>query len=132
IGTSSAATTVSAIEMDYESLTGLQDFTLGKDKTLRYPNTGTVKGHQLVDHSTRKIKDIVNAKPFALLSAQAKTTSGGRDVSNKDGRLATKPWCFAHANIGSSSQKVISEHSANHSHEIDLQRLELGQGTANL
>lgn len=128
-GTSSTVTVVNAIEMDYESLNGLQDFTLGKNKTLRFPSTGTVQGVELVDHATRKVKDIVNVKPFAMLSVQAKTTSGGRDVSNKDGRLATKPWSFAHAAIGASSQKVVSEHSANHSHEFDLQLLELGRGT---
>jgi hypothetical protein len=44
----------------------------------------------------------------------------------QDGRLATKPWCFAHANVGASTQKVVSEHSANFSHEIDLQVLESG------
>jgi hypothetical protein len=128
-GTSTTATVVNAIEMDYESLTGLQDFTLGRNKTLRFPSSGTVRGVDLVDHSTRKVKDIVNVKPFAMLSVQAKTTAGGRDVSNKDGRLATKPWCFAHASIGGSSQKVVSEHSANHSHEFDFQLLELGRGT---
>jgi hypothetical protein len=131
-GTGSATTVVNAIEMDYESPTGLQDFTLGKNKTLRFPSTGTVQGIELVDHSTRRIKDIVNVKPFAMLSVQAKSTSGGRDVSLKDGRLATKPWAFAHAGIGASSQKVISEHSANHSHEFDLQLLELGRGTADM
>jgi hypothetical protein len=129
LGNNSTPTVVNAIEMDYESLTGLQDFTLGRGKTLRFPSTGTVLGMDMVDHSTRKVKDIVSVKPFAMLSVQAKTTSGGRDVSNKDGRLATKPWCFAHGNIAASSQKVVSEHSANHSHEFDLQLLELGRGT---
>ena len=129
-GTSTTPTIVNAIEMDYESPTGLQNFIIGNNKTLRYPKTGTVKGIDLVDHSTVAIKDIRNAKPFALLSVQAKSTSGGRDPSNEDGRLATKPWCFAHASIGASSQKVITEHSANFSHEVDLQLLE--KGTANL
>ncbi|WP_367873756.1 hypothetical protein [Luteolibacter sp. Populi] len=130
-GASDNRTTVSAIEMNYETETGLQDAILGKNQTLRFPRTGTVAGVEMLDHSSRQIKDIVNAKPFALLSLQAKATSGGRDVSNKDGRLATKPWSFAHANIGASSAK-ISEHASNHSHEIDLQLLELGGGTSNL
>ena len=123
---------VSAIEMDYASLTGLQDFILGKDGTMTYPSpTATpVKGKDMLDHSTTPIKEMTNVKPFALLSAQAKTTSGARDSSNIDGRLATKPWCFAHANIAASSQKVISEHSANFAHEIDLQLLP--GSTANL
>jgi hypothetical protein len=119
-----------AIEIDYESETGLQDFIIGRGKTLRYPKTGTVKGIDLVDHSTTPVSQLKNVKPFALLSVQGKSTSGGRDVSNKDGRLATKPWSFAHAVVGASSQKVVSEHSANFSHEIDLQVLE--KGTSNL
>ncbi|WP_035605024.1 hypothetical protein [Haloferula sp. BvORR071] len=131
-GTSSAVTTISTIEMNYESPTGLQDSILGKNQTLRFPKTGAVMGVDMLDHSTRQIKDIVNAKPFALLSAQAKVTSGARDASTKDGRLATKPWCFAHANIGASAEKIVTEHAANHSHEVDLQMLELGQGTSNL
>ena len=44
----------------------------------------------------------------------------------ENGRLATKPWCFAHANIGASSIKVTSEHLANASHEFDLQLLDNG------
>jgi hypothetical protein len=125
-GTSPTPILVSAIEMNYETSTGLQDFMLGPNNTLRYPKTGTVKGIDLVDHATTPIANILKVKPFALLSVQAKTTSGGRYASNEDGRFATKPWCFANASIGASSQKVISEHSANFSHEIDLQLLEHG------
>ena len=130
IGTSVTPTVVNAIEMNYENPTGLQKFILGNTPTLRYPKTGTVLGIDLVDHSTTPISGIRNVKPFALLSAQAKSTSGGRDASNEDGRLATKPWCFAHSVVGGTTQKVVSEHSANFSHEIDLQLLE--KGTANL
>jgi hypothetical protein len=129
-GASSTPVTVNAIEIDYESAAGLQTFILGRNKTLRYPKTGTIKGIETVDHATVAIKNIRKVKPFALLSVQAKSTSGGRDPSNEDGRLATKPWCFAHASIGASTQKVITEHSANFSHEVDLQLLE--KGTANL
>ncbi|MEI6655329.1 MAG: hypothetical protein WCP45_11215, partial [Verrucomicrobiota bacterium] len=124
--------TINAIEMDYESPTGLQDFIIGKGGTLRYPKTGTVRGFDMVEHATTAIKDLVKTKPFALLSVQAKSTSGARDVSNEDGRLATKPWCFAHANIGASTQKVVSEHCANFSHEIDLQPLDLNKGATGL
>ncbi|MCF7733629.1 MAG: hypothetical protein K9N23_18210 [Akkermansiaceae bacterium] len=129
-GTTSTPVIVNAIEMDYEKPTGLQDFILGRGKTLRYPKTGSIKGLETVDHATVPIKNIRKVKPFALLSVQAKSTSGGRDPSNEDGRLATKPWCFAHASSGASGQKVITEHSANFSHEVDLQLLE--KGTANL
>ncbi len=129
-----ATTVTSAIEMDYESATGLQNTLIGPNGTLRYPNASTVpnyiRGVNLVDRATMPIIQITRAKPFALLSVRAKTTSGGRDESNMDGRLATKPWCFAHANIGASTQKVVSENAANHSHEIDLQVLD--NGTQNL
>ena len=124
--------TINAIEMDYESPTGLRDFIIGKGGTLRYPKTGTVRGFDMVERATTAIKELVKTKPFALLSVQAKSTSGARDVSNEDGRLATKPWCFAHANIGASTQKVVSEHCANFSHEIDLQLLDLNKGATNL
>lgn len=119
-----------AIEMDYESPTGLQDFLISKNGTLRYPKDGTINTMALLDHSSTPIKKYSKVKPFALLSARAKTTSGGRDSGNEDGRLGTKPWLFAHANIGAVSEKVTTEHPANHSHEIDLQLLE--NGTANL
>ena len=119
-----------AIEMDYESPTGLQDFLIGKNGTLRYPKTGTKTTLQLLDHSSTPIGKILNSKAFALLSARAKTTFGGSDPTNDDGRLATKPWCFAHATTGAVSEKIVSEHPANHSHEIDLQLLQ--NGSANV
>ncbi|MEO5917704.1 MAG: hypothetical protein ABIS50_25965 [Luteolibacter sp.] len=123
---SAAGKKVAAIEMDYDKPTGLQEFLspTGGQTTLRYPkDTATnkyVMGYQLRDSSTTPIGGILNAKPFALLTAQAKTTSGGRDSTNKEGRYSGKPWSFAHGIIGTSSQKVITEHPANHSHEIDL------------
>ena len=124
----------SAIELDYESPIGLQTFmtSTGVKLPLRYPKTGTVKGVDLVDRALVKIKDLKYPKPFALLSVQAKSTSGARDATNEDGRLATKPWCFAHANIGASSQKVLTEHCANHSHEFDLQGLDVAKGATSL
>ena len=128
----SRPTIVNAIEMDYENPKGLQDTIMGGKETLRFPSDGVVMGHELVDHSTRKIKEIVNVKPFAVLSAQAKVTNGGRDSSGKEGKLSTMPWAFAHANIAASTQKIVSEHSANHSHEIDLQLLERGRGTTDV
>jgi hypothetical protein len=133
-GSPTTRITISAIELNYESPTGLQDFMTGNgvEMPMRYPKTGTVRGIDLVDHASTPIKNLKNTKPFALLSVQAKTTAGGRDSDNADGRLGTKPWCFAHANIGASTQRVVSEHSANFSHEFDLQLLNLGTGTSNL
>jgi len=125
--TGNSTSTVSAIEIDYEKPTGLQEFIASNGVTMpmRYPKNASefVLGKDLVERSTKPIKNLVRPKAFALLSVQGKTTSGGRDLSNIDGRLATKPWCFAHANVGASTQKVLTEHSANFSHEIDLQVL---------
>ena len=122
--------TISVIDIDYQSPTGLQDFLLGPGKTLRYPKSGTVRGLDMVDHSTTPLKNYIHTKPFALLSVQANTTSGGRDASNEDGRFATKPWCFAHANAVVSSQKFPTEGPANQSHTVEFQLLE--KGTADL
>lgn len=125
----STPTVISAIEMDFEKPTGLNEFMANNGATmpLRYPKINDVPnyvyGYQLVDRATQPIGAIMNAKAFALLSAQAKSTSGGRDVSIIDGRLATKPWSFGHGNIGASTQKVLAEHCANASHEFDLQVL---------
>ena len=124
--TGNNTTTVSAVEFDYERPTGLREFLLGSSTAvMRYPKNPSeyIMGKDLVERSTVPIKNLRKPKAFALLSAQAKNTSGGRDASNIDGHLATKPWCFAHANVGASTQKVVTEHSANFSHEIDLQGL---------
>jgi hypothetical protein len=117
------------IELDYEKPTGLQESLLGANGTITYPKSGTVNAMAMHSHSLTKIKDIATAKPFAIISAQAKTTLGGLNPDGEDGKLATKPWSFAHAAVATASQK-ISEHPANHSHEISLQRLD--NGTNNL
>jgi hypothetical protein len=123
---------VNAIEIDYERPTGLQETLLGKGKTLRFPETGTVKGIDLVDHASTPIKNLKKLKPFAVLSVQGKTTSGARDSTLEDGRFATKPWLFGHPVIGCSSYKFATEHPTSASHELDIQRLEVGTGTSNL
>jgi len=122
---------VSAIEMDYESPDGVQKLleANGGTKTMRYPKTGTLDAWNLRDSANTPIGEMAKVTPFALLTAQARTTSSGRDASAskptyKDGRFAGKPWSFAHANIGSSSQKMVTESPANHSHELDLLALE--------
>jgi hypothetical protein len=132
----SVTTIVSAIEMDYETNVGLMKFISGNGVSMpmRYPKATAVPdyvlGADLVDRATTPINNLTHVKPFALFSVQAKTSSGGRDASNNDGRLATKPWCFAHANIGASTHKVAREHPANFSHEIDL--LVLDNGSSDL
>jgi len=127
---SSAQVSTGAIEMDYESPTGLQDLLIGKNGTYRYPKDGTLNTMDMLDHQSTQIRKYAKVRPFALLSARGKNTSGGRDADSDDGRLATKPWSFAHAAIGASYQKVVSEHPANQSHEIALELLE--KGTANV
>jgi hypothetical protein len=128
-GTSTAVSS-GMIEMDYEKATGLQDTLLGPNGTITYPKTGTVNAMAMHSHATTPIKSIVTAKPFAVFSAQAKATLGGLNPDGEDGKLATKPWCFAHASSGAFSGKVVSEHPANLSHEVALQRLD--NGTINL
>jgi hypothetical protein len=130
----SARTIVSAVEMDYESPHGLEQYftSTGLTMPMRYPASGSIQGVDLVDRAKVPIKELKFPKPFALIGMQAKTTAGARDSSKEDGRLGTKPWCFAHANIGASTQKVLSEHPANQSHEIDLQLLKVKDGTSQL
>ncbi|MDH4444395.1 MAG: hypothetical protein QE267_04620 [Akkermansiaceae bacterium] len=117
---------VSAIEMNYESSDGVQKLleANGGSKTMRYPKTGTLDAWNLRDSANTPIGEMAKVTPFAILTAQAKTTSSGRDSSYKDGRFAGKPWSFAHANIGSSSQNMVTESPANHSHELDLLSLQ--------
>ncbi len=121
-------TVVNTIEVDFENPKGLQDTILGKNNTLRYPidPSESINAIDLVDHSMVSYGSLLGVRPFALLSFQAKSTSGMRDGVIEDGRYATKPWSFAHAAIGASTQKIVSEHPASQSHEIDLQALKSG------
>jgi len=119
-----------AIEMNYSSPTGLQDTLLGPGGTITYPKEGTVNAMAMHSHATTAVKDIATVKPFAVVSAHAKTTLGGLNPDGEDGDLATKPWCFGHANIGAFSGNLVTEHPANHSHEFSIQRLD--NGTNNL
>ncbi|MGB6222809.1 hypothetical protein [Haloferula sp.] len=123
-------TSSAVIELDYNSPTGLQDTLLGNDGSLTFPKDGTINTMEMHSHSETRLKDNLTIKPFAIVSAQAKTTSGGLDPGSEEGELATKPWCFGHANIAASSGNIVSEHPANHSHEFSFQRLE--SGTDNL
>lgn len=119
---------ISTIEMKYDVQKGLQKFLLGSDTaTLRYPKSDATKkfqlGNEMREPATTAIGGLQKVKPFALLTVQAKNTSGGIDSTNVDGRFSGKPWAFAHSSIGASSINVVKEHSANHSHEIDLRLL---------
>jgi hypothetical protein len=116
----------SVIEMDYENPTGLQDTLLGPNGSIRFPKTGTINTMVMHSHSSTPIKNITSTKPFAVVSAQAKMTFGGFNPNGEDGRLATKPWSFAHANAGASSTKVLGDGLANGSHDFHIQRLDAG------
>lgn len=121
---SSARVNTGAIELNYESTRGLQNFLLGPNGKMRYPKTGTVNTLGILDNYSTQIKNYTKAKPFAIISAQGKSTYGAFDTDKREGRHATKPWVFAHGSVGGATAKVISEHPSNHSHELDLIFLE--------
>lgn len=131
-GSSTTATLSKIIEVDYENPDGMQTFLYGAGGSKRYPKTGTVTALDIVDHSSTPLKERVRARPFALLTVQAKTTYGAFDADKRDGRHAAKPWSFAHAVSNGTSGKVISEHPANHAYELDLIALEKQTDVADL
>lgn len=117
------------IEMDYGTPTGLQtalteNSSVDADGTLTYPKNGTIGTMEMHSHGTTAIKDIYTAKPFAVVSVQAKATKGGQNPDGLDGRLATKPWAFAHANGGATAVKITQEGMAGASHDVTFQRLD--------
>jgi len=131
-GVSTTNTLSKIIEIDYENPDGMQTSLYGAGGAKRYPKTGTITALDIVDHSSTPLKDRVRARPFALLTVQAKSTYGDFDADKRDGRLATKPWSFAHAVSNGTSSKVIKEHPANHAYELDLIALEKQTDVADL
>ncbi len=120
-----------AIELNYETLKGLEGTVADSSGTISYPkNNQTIGAMDMHSHSTTPISDIFTAKPFAVVSAQAKTTLGGLVPDGEDGRLATKPWSFSHAVAATSTLKIGSEGNANGSHEFSIRAL--ANGTDNL
>ncbi|MEM9080246.1 MAG: hypothetical protein AAGC74_06080 [Verrucomicrobiota bacterium] len=121
---------VNVLEVNYSNDDLLNTTVLGSpDATLTWPKEDPIEGRFLVDHSTTQIGELRNVKPFAMLSLQAKTPFGGLTTGSEgdtkyDGQLATKPFAFAHPNIGVSVQDIASEHPSVHSHEIDLQLID--------
>jgi hypothetical protein len=114
----------SVMEIDYEKADGLQEQMLGAGGSIRFPQQGSYTVLQLLDGQGKPLKDYVNPKSFAILSAYAKTTHGGMDGSAVDGRHATRPWVFNNPVSPVVFQKVLTEHPAHHSHEIDLTLLD--------
>jgi hypothetical protein len=124
INTNGARVNTGAIELNYEKPRGLQEFLLGPNGKMRYPKTGAINTLSILDNYSTQIKNYTKAKPFAIISAQGKSTYGGFDADKREGRHATKPWVFAHGSIGGAVAKVLTDHPANLSHEIDLIFLE--------
>lgn len=125
---------VNAIEINYGTEENLRETILGdEDGFLTYPEEGTVEGRDLIDWSGTSIADMANVKPIAMVSLQAKTTFGGLGTGEQvDGRVAAKPFAFAHGSVGASSASLTAEHPSAHSHEIDLQALTLAEGTTSI
>jgi hypothetical protein len=124
VDSTNASKILSVIEMNYENPTGLQEQMLGKNGSIRFPEQGGYTTLELLDGHNTPIKDYVNPKNFAILSAYAKTTFGGMDGSAVDGRNSTRPWVFNNPVSPVVAQKVVTEHPAHHSHEIDLTPLD--------
>jgi hypothetical protein len=100
-----------ALEVNYETPTGLQVFQLGTGGTLTMPTAvGTA---EMFESNTTQLRNYTRPKSFALFTLQAKTTA--------DGSFCTKPWCFNAATVGASSQKLLTDHPAQHPHDISLQ-----------
>jgi hypothetical protein len=122
---------VNTIQIDYEQPEGLQETLLGGADAVRWPTgSTTVLGSELHDHYTTFMSDLENVQPFAIFSVQGKSTHGAFDSSGDDGRFASKPYAFGHTQSSSSVYKAVSEHAANASHEINIQKIPYQQGTA--
>ena len=111
------------LDFHYETTEGLQKELLGENGTIRWPEDGPIQASELRDYWDRTLADFQNIRPFALLSAYAKTTHGGVDESNDDGRYPAKPWIFNNHAGAVSAQRVVADHPSHHSHEINLVRL---------
>lgn len=120
---SSSSARSCVLDFEYETSEGLQQVLLGDNGVIRYPEQGAIQASELRDHWDTPLSGFRNIKPFALLSAYAKTTFGGVDESNEDGRYPAKPWVFNNHAGAVGAQNVVAEHPAHHAHEINLVRL---------
>lgn len=136
--TSEGEGVVSAIQIDYQNPSGLEDSLLPSmrrvDPSAKFPLTfpkntsARVNALSLLDHSSIPISSLKGATPFALLSVQSKTTLGGQG-DREDGRWATKPFAFFHASAGASSAKLGEAHASTLGYEFDFQALPQGNNT---
>jgi hypothetical protein len=106
-----AAGTRTALEVNYETPTGLQDFQLGSGGTLTMPVE--VNAADIFESNYTPLRSYTRPKSFALFTLEAKTTA--------DGLFRTKPWCFNSGSVGASSQRLLTEHPAQHPHDLSLQ-----------
>jgi hypothetical protein len=130
---------VSAIEIDYQKPTGLEEALLPSMRQadpqasfpLQFPrNNGTFIAKDIWESGSVQYRSLIKPMPFCLLSVQAKTTLGGQG-EREDGRWATKPFAFAHASAGASTGRLGAGgvHPANHAYEFDFQALPQKTGT---
>ncbi len=93
-------------------------------KKYQYPQVGEtpLTTWRIIQYSHTPIADYERIRAFCVFSAYAKTAKGGT-IGGEEGRHAAKAWKFT-----SSSSPVVSidyskEHSAHHSHELNLEPL---------
>ncbi len=125
---------VGALQLDYGDPAVLLE-TLPNKAPIKWPDEEkTQRAHytakELHDHSTVPISGLQNVKPFAMITAHAKTTSGGFKDDNLDGQFYAKPWAFAHAPMAASYNDLSVGKSSFGSHEF--QATDLVNGTSNL
>ena len=130
-----ARVTASVLDFDLEKQSGLVERLLAhdplaRDGRLRYPRDGTVGTLDLLDHAATPIRDYLRPRAFALFSAYAKTTRGGQVEGGTDGRYASMPWAFTSPVGPVCAEKILSDHPALHSHELDFISLEDVSGDA--
>jgi hypothetical protein len=140
VPTGGSKTVVSAIEINYQTPTGLEDSLLPSmkqaDPTASFPlsfpkgGTATVTAKDMWEPSATQYRSAIKTMPFCLLSIQAKTTLGGLG-NREDGRWATKPFAFSHASAGASTGTLGNGgvHPSNHAYEFDFQALPQKSGT---
>jgi len=127
----STQTVANAIEINYGDAENLRETILGSpDSVLSFPSGDQppILGRDIIEWGGTPLSDLENVMPIATVSLQAKTTFGGLEngEQNFSGRIASKPFSFAHGSIGASIADLTSEHPSAHSHEIDIQTLPNG------
>ncbi len=101
----------------------LKDHPQASGNTIRWPKgTDTFTTMQLFDHSETSLANIKNTRPFALFSAYAKSTAGGKSTPVEDGLWAAKPFAFQNHTSVAISQNIKKGHPSHYSHELAISR----------